>query len=150
MIEDFLTRSHEKLYYYKSTKTKITFRLNNYPNYFYSGIIENIYLDYALVLKLDNGESAYFYLNEISIDSIHPSSYNPIRYFLRQQITEELRDFIFARDNYECKLKLDGCILKAECCDHIIPVCQGGLTIKENLQASCIKCNLKKGSNLMI
>lgn len=70
----------------------------------------------------------------------------------RSLMTSKLREFIKNRDGYTC-----------QCCnisindekhllleiDHIIPVSKGGMTILDNLQTLCWKCNRSKGSQLI-
>jgi len=158
----------EKLKKYKEEKTEITFRLKNHQNYFITGVINDIEtiqlphniggLDtpriieegkYLITILLPNKIKTFFYSYEMDMESICPSSYNPIRFFIREQITEALRNKIFERDNYECQLKLDGCTKKAECCDHLVPVSCGGLSTEENLVAACNHCNLKKSNKIL-
>lgn len=63
---------------------------------------------------------------------------------IRKRISEELRDEILTRDNYQCVL----CNSKKQLeLDHIIPFIIGGKTIKENLRTLCKKCNLKRRRN---
>jgi len=151
---------------YQEDGTKITFRMLNHQEYFFKGIIKEVYkikssvgignsmegpdiIGAGFVLELENGEKAYFKSWEIDFETLHPSSYSPIRYFNRVPISEELKNKIFVRDNYECQLKMEGCLTKATEIDHIIPVSKGGLNNEGNLQASCSQCNKKKNSNLI-
>lgn len=119
------------------------------PSEFNSLLFKDFDNGYMIEVELNNGDKAYFKHSEIDFETIVPTSYNPIRYFIREKITPQLQAEVFRRDNYECKNKLEGCTNLAECCDHIIPVTKGGLTILDNLQASCNHCNLKKGSSLI-
>jgi len=145
---------------YIQDKTLITFRLNNHQEYFIKGVITergecfkpegNEYIPFGVVITLENGERAYFSSDDIDFETLHPSSYNPIRYFVRKPISEELKNEIFKRDNFECQLKYDNCSGKAEEIDHIIPVSKGGLNNPDNLQASCSNCNKIKSNNLPI
>jgi 5-methylcytosine-specific restriction endonuclease McrA len=64
---------------------------------------------------------------------------------IRKYITEELRDEIFARDFYRCKICGSDKDLTV---DHIIPFSKGGSTKKDNLQTLCRNCNRKKGANI--
>jgi hypothetical protein len=145
----------EKIDAYIKEKNKIIFRLRQHQNYFIKGKIlseesissldgkENKTL---VSIELENGEKYFCYDYEIDLETICPASYNPIFFFLREPISEELKKKVFERADYKCVLKLDGCSGNAEECDHIIPVSQGGLTILENLQAVCKNCNLKKSN----
>jgi hypothetical protein len=156
-----------KLYHYLDSGISICFRLKNHQEYLFKGKIINVmnieyeYLHdefgninkrtegFSFILKLDNGELAYFTDRDIDYETIHPSSYNPVRIYMRQPIPETLKEEVMKRDNYICKIKLDGCTTKAECCDHIIPWSLGGETTLNNLQASCNNCNLKKSNKII-
>jgi len=67
----------------------------------------------------------------------------------RSLMTARFRDYIKIRDNYACKLcKVsihDQTHLLLEV-DHIIPVSRGGLSVEENLQTLCWKCNRSKSN----
>lgn len=139
----------EKFYFYMQNKYPVTFRLKPRSEYFFTGTIKEIRKpENSVIVELENGDYAIFVQGEIDLNSIHPKNYQPIRYFEREPITPEMRKAVFERDNYECKLKLEGCTGKAEHCDHKIPSSVGGLTTIENLQAACAHCNLKKGNRI--
>lgn len=69
----------------------------------------------------------------------------------RSLMTSSLREKIKERDNYECKkCKLSireepNLLLEI---DHVLPISKGGLSVEENLQTLCWKCNRKKGSKI--
>ena len=63
----------------------------------------------------------------------------------RKHLTEEDRDFIFARDDYRC-VKCGS--TKRLQIDHILPFSEGGKTSSENLQTLCKKCNCRKGASI--
>ena len=71
----------------------------------------------------------------------------------RALMTSKLRAQIKQRDNYTCcqcgnsTEKEPNLLLEV---DHIIPIAKGGLTIEENLQTLCWKCNRSKGAKLII
>lgn len=70
----------------------------------------------------------------------------------RALMTSKLRQHIKERDNYTCKycensvFKEPNLLLEI---DHIIPVAQGGITVENNLQTLCWKCNRQKGSKII-
>lgn len=70
----------------------------------------------------------------------------------RALMTTKLRAFIKKRDNYTCCLcgnstyKEPNLLLEV---DHIIPISKGGLTLEENLQTLCWKCNRSKGAKIV-
>ena len=49
---------------------------------------------------------------------------------------------LFERDNHKCAY----CGKEANTVDHVLPRSGGGETVWENVVASCLKCNHKKGS----
>jgi hypothetical protein len=67
----------------------------------------------------------------------------------RSLMTARLREYIKNRDNYACKICSvsihDQTHLLLEV-DHIMPVSKGGLSIEENLQTLCWKCNRSKSN----
>ena len=69
-------------------------------------------------------------------------TYNKPRRLPRQAIPADLRWRVWDRDNFTC---LHCGTRKHLSIDHIIPESQGGLTIIENLQTLCVRCNSKKG-----
>lgn len=50
---------------------------------------------------------------------------------------------VMKRDHHTCMY--EGCAHKATTVDHVVPICQGGLTSWQNLVACCLTCNQKKG-----
>ena len=114
----------------------------------YGAVPESYGAHFVIAVQTDKG-LMYYCIDEIDFETITLADYDPIRYFIREPITSELRDFIFRRDNWECRLKLPGCNNKAEEIDHIIPVSIGGRNIAENLQSSCKNCNLRKSNKLL-
>lgn len=59
-------------------------------------------------------------------------------------ISPKLRYETFKRDGFKCKICGDKERLHV---DHIVPVVNGGESIKENLQTLCRECNIGKGKN---
>jgi len=64
---------------------------------------------------------------------------------IRKTISEKIRNRIFKRDNYKCKIcgSKDDLVI-----DHIIPFSKGGITEINNLQTLCKSCNSKKGNKI--
>jgi len=162
-IEPDYAKTERQLKFFHKNKIKVSFRYKNKQEYFFVGEINKIpiynpqtgptpqeYENFGgnFTMKLSSGDLCVFNFDDIDYLSIHPASYNPIRYFERKNISEELRDEVFKRDNNKCQLRLDGCTEVAEEVDHIIPVSKGGLNSIENLQASCRYCNRKKSNKL--
>lgn len=85
-------------------------------------------------------EKLYKYNNFISADD-DPGNMG-IR-IIRKTISEELRNRIFSRDGYICKMcgNHDNLVI-----DHKIPFSKGGTTELKNLQTLCKSCNSKKGN----
>ena len=69
----------------------------------------------------------------------------------RALMTTKLRKSILERDNYTCRIcgnsihNEPNLLLEV---DHIIPVAKGGVTVEDNLQALCWRCNRSKGAKL--
>lgn len=129
---------------------EVTLKKINDDSFFENPLYNDIHIKLnnnknIIKLKLINGQIAFIRIDFIDVESIIPYGYQAERFYIREPITPEMREFIFKRDSYECQLRLEGCSKKAECCDHTIPVIAGGLTIVENLKAACNNCNLKKG-----
>ena len=65
---------------------------------------------------------------------------------LKQHIPRNLRQRIIERDGARC-VYCDEDLSSAEIhMDHVIPESQGGSTTYNNLQVTCRKCNLAKGT----
>jgi 5-methylcytosine-specific restriction protein A len=53
-----------------------------------------------------------------------------------------VRRIVLQRDRYLCQVRLEGCTIQADECDHIVPVADGGSWYDlSNLRASCRHCN---------
>lgn len=66
-------------------------------------------------------------------------------------VWRKLRPVIFARDNYECRVRLPGCTGRAEVVDHIHPWLAGGSWFDPlNLRASCDHCNAVRSNQSKI
>jgi len=137
-----------KLEFYSKNKTKITFRLIERPEYFYTGTIKEIKDSQGIIFEIESGELMLFSIDDISHTSIHPSIIEPIKYFNRESISQQTRQEIFNRCNKQCELKLVGCTNNADTIDHWIPVTRGGSNDLDNLRGSCLHCNQVKSTRL--
>lgn len=136
-----------KLRFYLENNIPIKFRLIE-PKNFYESKGKILEVRNYVILEYNNLKFIHP-LWEIDIHTIYPLDYNPIIEFIRREIPQEVRDRIFKRDNYLCQLKLEGCSIHADTIDHIIAINNGGGDNIENLQASCLHCNCKKGSKVL-
>jgi 5-methylcytosine-specific restriction enzyme A len=59
----------------------------------------------------------------------------------RISFPKEVREYVFQRDNYQCKSCGETSKLAI---DHIIPLASGGSNDLSNLQTLCISCNSQK------
>ena len=59
---------------------------------------------------------------------------------------EALRQAVLERDNYTCVY--DGA--PATTVDHVIPKASGGTDDEDNLVASCLPCNARKGAKALV
>jgi 5-methylcytosine-specific restriction endonuclease McrA len=67
-------------------------------------------------------------------------------------MTTKLRGQIKERDNYACLICVVSLSVEPHLLlevDHILPVSRGGLSVPENLQTLCWKCNRSKGAKVM-
>lgn len=70
----------------------------------------------------------------------------------RTLMTKKLREFIKNRDNFTCCSCSNSIYVEPNLLleiDHIIPIAKGGLTVEENLQTLCWKCNRAKADKLI-
>ena len=58
---------------------------------------------------------------------------------------EKRRLKVLRRDNWECQIRLDGCLGVANTVDHIHAKAWGGTEDESNLRAACGPCNKRKG-----
>lgn len=64
----------------------------------------------------------------------------------KQYIPLNLRKAVIDRDGLHCVFCDEDLTDKEIHMDHIIPESKGGLTTRQNLQVTCRKCNLAKGT----
>lgn len=93
-------------------------------------------------IRLSELREIYYQLRKLNFELTRSEAFNKDQ---RKLMTAELRRKVKIRDNFTC-----------QCCgkympdevglhiDHIVPVSKGGLSITDNLQVLCDKCNLKK------
>lgn len=64
----------------------------------------------------------------------------------KDYIPKNLRKSVIERDGYYCVYCDDDLKDQEIHLDHIIPESRGGTTTRDNLQVTCRKCNLSKGT----
>lgn len=104
----------------------------------------------------NSGQESSIELNTPTLETLSSTLVDKIRWTKsaagqRALMTTALHREIKARDHYACARC--GVSLAAEPhllleVDHIMPVSKGGLSVRENLQTLCWKCNRSKGANL--
>lgn len=101
--------------------------------------------EYDVTMDLDNLNRFVVYLSE-------KIKFKKSAAGQRALMTSKLRAQIKERDCYTCKHcgasieKEPNLLLEI---DHIIPVSKGGLTVEDNLQTLCWRCNRSKGSKVL-
>jgi len=55
-----------------------------------------------------------------------------------------LREIVFKRDDYQCKMRAEGCTGTADICDHVLPREFGGTDDLDNLMSLCQVCSDRK------
>lgn len=60
---------------------------------------------------------------------------------------EKVRAGVLRRDNWECQIRMPGCLGTANEVDHIVAKVFGGRGTADNLQAACRPCNRRKGES---
>ncbi|MDR0930322.1 MAG: HNH endonuclease [Clostridiales bacterium] len=144
----FLIKILKKSLYKKLGLTELDLVSVIYPQYVFSYTSSggNSGLSYTLKLNPNNLEGFMHWLD----DSI---KYKKSAQYQRVIMTPQLREKIKKRDNYACKLCnvsiKDEPTLLLEI-DHIIPISKGGLSVEENLQCLCWRCNRKKGAKICV
>lgn len=105
----------------------------------------------------NSGQSTTVELNTPTLEALSETLAEKIRWTKsaagqRALMTTGLRGQIKARDQYACL----NCGVSVEAephllleVDHIMPVSKGGLSVPENLQTLCWKCNRSKGANVV-
>lgn len=106
----------------------------------------------------NSGQATSIELNTPTLEALAATLVEKIRWAKsaagqRALMTSRLRSYIKQRDNYACVMC--GVSVAAEPhllleVDHIVPVSKGGLSVPENLQTLCWKCNRTKGAKVML
>lgn len=101
----------------------------------------------------NSGQTVNINLDTPTLDALSETLVQKIRWAKsaaaqRALMTARLRNWIKERDNHSCRLC--GISIAAEPhllleVDHIVPVSRGGLSVPENLQTLCWRCNRTKG-----
>ncbi len=65
---------------------------------------------------------------------------------MKERIPTNLRRRVIERDGYYCVYCDDNLTNSEIHLDHVIPESRGGKTTYDNLQVTCRKCNLEKGT----
>ncbi|USX44689.1 HNH endonuclease [Dietzia kunjamensis] len=104
----------------------------------------------------NSSQTVNIQLNTPTLDALSETLSQRIRWAKsaagqRALMTARLRNFIKGRDNYTCVSC--GISIHAEPhllleVDHILPVSRGGMSVPENLQTLCWRCNRRKGARL--
>lgn len=118
-----------------------------------------IYPRYTFSYTSPGGNSGLSYTLELSIPTLKKFinwlderiEYKKSAKYQRVIMTQELRTKIKKRDNFTCRkcganIKDEPTLLLE--IDHIIPISKGGMSVEENLQCLCWKCNRSKGAKI--
>lgn len=142
----FLIRIFKKSLYKKLELVPLDLKSVIYPRYVFSYTSPggNSGLTYTLELSMPTLQRFIEWLD----DRI---KYKKSAQYQRIIMTQELRTKIKERDNFSCKQchtsVEDEPTLLLEI-DHIIPISKGGMSVEENLQCLCWKCNRSKGAKI--
>lgn len=151
---------------YTSIKNKIPFLIKIFKESLYKkldlvdlDLKSVIYPRYTFAYTSSGGNSGLNYTLELSTTTLNQFiewldktiKYKKSAQYQRIIMTSNLRNRIKERDNFSCKkcgISInDEPTLLLEI-DHIIPISKGGMSVDENLQCLCWKCNRSKGSKI--
>ena len=155
-----------KIEYYEYIKNVPSYVLEDDEDGFYSRlgfaiIDENVLnVEYKFVYTSNGGMAQRSFtipMNEETITELINQLQDrlSLEYLAKEQralMTTKLREKIKERDNYTCCIcgnsiqKEPNLLLEI---DHIIPIAKGGLTVEDNLQTLCWKCNRNKGIKIL-
>lgn len=107
----------------------------------------------------NTGQKVDIVLNTLTLDALSETLMQKIRWAKsaagqRALMTARLRSWIKDRDFHTCQNQRCGISTAMEPhllleIDHIVPVSKGGLSVPENLQTLCWRCNRTKGAKLL-
>lgn len=161
---DLLLLKQDNLF--NSIKDELPFLIKIFKNSLYKnlGMIALdlktvIYPRYNFQYTSSGGNSGLSYTLELSTDELQKFinwlderiKYKKSAQYQRIIMTNELRNKIKQRDGFSCKIckvntvKEPTLLLEI---DHIVPISKGGLTVEDNLQCLCWKCNRKKAAKI--
>ncbi len=105
----------------------------------------------------NSSQQASIVLNTPTLEALSATLVEKIRWTKsaagqRALMTTRLRSYIKDRDNHTCRscgvsVAMEPHLLLEV--DHILPVSRGGLSVPENLQTLCWKCNRSKGAKIL-
>ncbi|WP_121866292.1 HNH endonuclease [Glutamicibacter nicotianae] len=104
----------------------------------------------------NSGQTTRIQLNSKTLDALSATLVEKIRWAKsaagqRSLMTSRLRTQIKERDNYTCQKCSISTVQEPHLLleiDHIMPISRGGLSIPENLQVLCWRCNRSKGAKI--
>ncbi|TNC21251.1 HNH endonuclease [Georgenia sp. 311] len=172
-VADSIARLEEAVANVKAREAAITAKINppafilkHYRDEFWNQVgvrlspIEVPYPEYKfqyISAGGNSGQTTRIVLNTPTLEALSATLVDKIRWVKsaagqRALMTAKLRSHIKQRDNYTC-LNC-GVSIYAEPhllleVDHIVPVSKGGLSVPENLQTLCWKCNRTKGARIV-
>lgn len=161
-----LINKRENLYKDISSKLPLLIKIFKESLYNQLGLIEIdlksiIYPKYTFLYTSSGGNSSLSYTLSLDPENLtrfiewcdEKINYKKSIKYQRLIMTQSLREMIKEKYNYtcnQCRVSVfDEPTLLLEI-DHVIPISRGGLSIENNLQCLCWKCNRKKASKLNI
>jgi hypothetical protein len=145
-IPKFIVKHHKDLLIKKLEFNEVDFSDLYFPIYTFQYISPGGYSSMKCDIKLNiqNLEKLILYISELI-------KFRKSVKGQRLLMTTSLREKIKKRDDFTCQKCSNSTYNERNLLleiDHIIPVSLGGLTIDENLQTLCWKCNRSKGAKL--
>ena len=142
----FIIRIFKTSLYKKLELTELDLKSVIYPRYTFSYTSPggNSGINYSLELSVSQLQDFISWLDS-------KIKYKKSAQYQRIIMTPAFRERIKARDGYACKkckvsIKQEPTLLLE--IDHIIPIAKGGMSVEENLQCLCWRCNRSQGARL--